>query len=112
MAELIAFSLFLVGLAGMFFIVFGKTPILVKIDTEKNKKSGVVKAVFDQVITSRINNFFSELFLQKILSKTRVLALKTEHKINSWLSHLRQKSINKNYYTEDYWKNIKKEEKK
>lgn len=51
----------------------------------------------------------AEMFLQKLLSRIRVLILKAEHKINGWLSHLRQKSLNKKSSSlNDYWQKFKK----
>lgn len=51
-----------------------------------------------------------EIFLQRVLSKTRCLILKIESRIGAWLQKLRQKSQRKNALKMDgYWQELKKE---
>jgi ribosomal protein L30/L7E len=58
-----------------------------------------------------LNNFSYELFLQKMLSRFRVLSLKTESKTSKWLEMLRQKKTQKGIEeteNKDYWDKLKK----
>jgi len=65
----------------------------------------------------RIPRYFTmpaaEIFLQRILSKIRILTLKLENKTGSWLQKLREKSQKKKFKENDnYWKEIKKSTRK
>jgi hypothetical protein len=55
-----------------------------------------------------IRNLSFDLFLQKILSRIRVLTLKTDSKTSNWLQRLREKSCRKKVEEEDdYWSKVK-----
>jgi hypothetical protein len=56
-----------------------------------------------------VRNFSYEIYLQKLLSRVRVLTLKTDHKTSGWLEKLRQKNHKKNHANNDkYWDELKK----
>ena len=56
-----------------------------------------------------IKNFSYELYLQKVLSRIRILTLKTESKTGHWLERLRQKNFKKNQTNNDnYWDELRK----
>ena len=56
-----------------------------------------------------VKNFSYELYLQKMLSKFRILSLKTESKTGNWLEKLRQRSCRKNQTNNtNYWDTLKK----
>ena len=58
-------------------------------------------------------NFSYEIFLQKILTKIRILSLRTDNKTFNWLQKLREKNQKKKIEKEDnYWEEVKKEIKK
>jgi len=111
MVELISIIILFSSLLGMAVILWRKMPTLSKLP-ERNLN-------FSDTLTSRvkdgiqkmpvIKNFSYNLYLQKILSKFRVLSLKTESKTGSWLEKLRQKKSQKNNGTHDsYWDELKK----
>jgi len=54
-----------------------------------------------------------EMLLQKMLSKTRILILKTDNKTSNWLQRLREKSQKSRFGENDtYWKDIKRSTKR
>jgi len=122
MAELIAITILVFSLIGIGVILFRKIPALVELPerTEKTPKENLwlklnwlklnwLKLKERIRNTSVYKNFFSEIFLQKLLSKVRVLTLKIENKITFWLQKLREKSQKKKTEDEDnYWKKLKK----
>jgi len=103
------FALLIFSTLGMALIVFRKMPVLVELNPQERKcsilgklKQGVKKNGFVKTFSS------SELLLQKVLSKFRILTLRTETKTSAWLTELRQKSIKeKKKFKDDYWKKLK-----
>lgn len=108
--EIAALVTLLGSLVGMGVIIWRKIPVLAELPEEaqaprenlflrlKNKVAGI----------SVIKNFNSLAFLQKILSKIRVLTLKIENKIADWLQKLREKSQKKkNFENDKYWQELK-----
>jgi hypothetical protein len=113
MIELIATIIFFTSLVAMAMIVFRKIPVL-------SELSETVPSQFDwKELLIKIKNllpfrnFSFEIFLQKILSKIRILTLKTDNKTSSWLQKLREKSQRKKFGEDDnYWEKVKKSTKK
>lgn len=108
MIELIAIIIFLVGLIGMSVIIVRKVPVLVELPAQETGPSSLEK--FRERIKNNggLRSFSKELLLQKIVSKIRVLTLKTDNKTSNWLMELRQKSAKKRTnFSEDYWKKIR-----
>ena len=113
MAELILTILLLVSLFGMVFILYRKIPVLVNlsetsqelfqvseiIERAKEKSKEGVRKIPGASKSDR------ELLLQKILSKIRVLTLKTENRTGVWLEKLRKKR--NNHDKDDYWQKLK-----
>jgi len=64
----------------------------------------------------RSKSFSFETFLQKILSKIRVLSLRIDNKTFNWLQKLRERSQKKKFEggrkDDNYWEEIKKSTKK
>ncbi|MDD5144876.1 MAG: hypothetical protein PHW72_02030 [Candidatus Pacebacteria bacterium] len=55
-----------------------------------------------------LNNFSHEILLQKILSKVRVLTLRTDIKTSNWLQKLREKRQKDKFGENDnYWQEVK-----
>lgn len=117
MAELIAIIILTSSLLGMGVIILRKIPVLARLPETPRVSEGpwvkIQKAclfVGGGIKTlPGVRGFSYDIFLQKILSKIRVLTLKTEHKTGAWLEKLRQKSCQKNNHSSDnYWKEIKK----
>ena len=109
MTELIA-AIILIGSAlGMFVILFRKIPILVGLP--KTAERPLLNDLW-QKSKERIKNlpqlksFSSEIFIQKVLSRIRVLTLRIENKIANYLQKLREKAQKKN--EDNYWQELKK----
>lgn len=110
MLELIFVIILLFGFIGMAVIVFRKIPVLVELTPEKDEKPRMLNKIKAQIKNNgALKSFSGEILLQKMLSKIRILTLKTENKTADWLSKLRQKALEKkSKFSDDYWKKIKK----
>ena len=112
MTELIAIIILVFSLLGMGVIILRKIPILVTLPevVPKKKKESLISRLKKEI--KKINpfrNFSYEIFLQKILSKIKILSLKSENKTSGWLQKLREKSQRKKSKGNDnYWEEIKK----
>ena len=113
MLGLIAIVIFILSLAGMAVILLRKIPALCKLPEQDlhfnfgDSLVGAIKGGMSKIPV--VKNFSYELYLQKVLSKFRVLTMKTENKTGSWLEKLRQKSFKKNHTNNDnYWDTLKK----
>jgi hypothetical protein len=111
--EILISAIVLAGsIFGILSVVFRKIPILTELP---EVREGYLKEPVWTKIENRIKNskhvksFSFELFLQKLLSKIRVLTLKIESKTASQLQTLRQRAQRKNLLGEDnYWEKLKK----
>ena len=111
MIELIFLIILLLSLAAIGFILYRKMPLLVGLpETSGDFQKVVVSKIKEKTKgLPGLKDFSYELYLQKLLSKFRVLSLKTEHKTGSWLEHLRQKNVQNNGSNKDnYWEELKK----
>ena len=111
MADLIAFAILLFSVFGMSVILFRKIPDLVEIEETslnislRGSFSRIAKKV---IIFTPFRNFSSEIFLQKVVSRARILSLKMDSKTSNWLQRLREKSQEKrNRSNDNYWREIK-----
>ena len=113
MLSFIAIIILLGSVSGMLIIIFRKTPVLAELTVSEKGKTGFFVKMKNRILNQRIRRTLSgEVILQKLLSKIRVITLKTENKTNSWLSRLRQKSLEKkNNFSGEYWKKIKEKDK-
>ncbi len=109
MAELIAITILTVSFLGIGVILFRKIPILLELPETAPSYFNWLD-VFKKIKTlNPFKEFSSELFLQKILSKVRILTLKTDNKTSSWLQRLRARSQKKKFEENgDYWQEVKK----
>ena len=111
MATLIAGIIFISSLLGMGTILFQKVPLLIELPevSDKEKKENLVLRLKKKIQRIRFfQNFSYERFLQKMLSKIRILILRTDNKTSLWLQKLREKSKKKKIIEEDnYWDEIK-----
>ena len=111
MVELISFIVLLLSLAGMAVILWRKMPVLSKLPepTGDLRKFLAEKIKEGTKKIPMVKDFSYELYLQKMLSRIRVLTMKTENKTGSWLERLRQKKNQKDRTNNDnYWDNLKK----
>lgn len=113
MMELIAFIVLSVSLAGLLVITFRKIPQLLQLQETGSLVLDWKKLPGQAKRLPLIKNFSFDLLLQKILSKVRILTLKTEHRTSSLLQKLREDSKRKKFGENDnYWEEIKKLTKK
>jgi hypothetical protein len=88
---------------------------LVKKLVHRLKTSAKAKSLFIKIKESALvkkltpsKKFSFEIFLQKILSKVRVLVLKIDHKTSNWLQALRERAKKRSSLEKDnYWKKLK-----
>ncbi|MEK7510219.1 MAG: hypothetical protein AAB567_01525 [Patescibacteria group bacterium] len=106
---------FLGSLVGILVILYRKVPVLLQLppDGAGLKIQDFVPGMIRKIAKSeRWKKIALEKVLQKILSKARVLALKTENRTGEWLEKLRQRSQErKTRFTESYWEQFKKKAK-
>ena len=110
MIVLIAIIIFFIGLIGMSIIIFQKIPVLNGLPETEIERPRIFKKLRHKIKNNGTVKSFSskELLLQKILSKFRILTLRTDKKTSNLLAKLCQKSIeNKKKFSEDYWKRIR-----
>jgi len=119
MPELIAIIILLCSVVGIGVIIFRKIPILVELpEVSPRKKKGKEPRFFQRGLEKikkigPLRSFSFEIFLQKILSKIRILSLKTDNKTFNWLQKLREKAKkNKSKENDNYWEKLKKSTKK
>jgi len=110
MIELIAAIILFIGLIGTGVIIIKKIPVLCELSIQEVKKPGVLRRLRGKIRDNgTLESFSTELLLQKILSKIRVLTLKTDKKTGAWLTKLHKRSLKKkNKFSDDYWKRIRK----
>jgi len=100
---------------GLLVLVCRKIPALLAVPqakTEEKKESFVLR--FGKVIFkyNPLKHLSYEIFLQKLLTKIRILTLKTDSKTHGWLQQLREKTQNKFKQGNSYWEEIKKSKRK
>lgn len=117
MLELIITIILIGSILGMAMIIYRKIPVLVELPeiVEGKIKENFLLRLKNKILSfSPLKNFSFEIFLQKIISKVRILTLKIESKTAYWLQQLREKSQKKKSLEKDnYWqklKNLKNEE--
>lgn len=111
MVELIFIVVLLLSLVGLTTILWRKMPALCKLPERDfnfgNSLTGGIKSGIKKI--PGIENFHYELYLQKVLSRIRVLTMKTENKTGNWLERLRQKNCEKHQTNNDnYWDELRK----
>jgi len=112
-SELIAFIIFLCSLISIGVMIYRKIPLLLKLPKTAPSYFVWQRFFLKAKELNPLKQFSSEMFLQKTLSKVRVLTLKTDNKTSSWLQSLRQKTQKKKFQEDDkYWEEIKKSTRK
>jgi hypothetical protein len=115
-SELVAAIILFGSFLGMGAIISRKIPALMElpeIPARANWKDTLSKLKEKVKILNPFKSFSYEIFLQKLLSKVRILSLKTDNKTFSWLQKLRERAQKKkNLENDNYWQEIKKSTKK
>lgn len=117
--ELIAKIIFFGSLIGIGVIIFRKAPVLVELPDQKPLTTPTAAVSWYKNLAEKVKilnpfkSFSYEVFLQKILSKIRILSLKADSKTFNWLQKLRERAQKKKTEENDnYWEEIKKSTKK
>ena len=110
--ELVVIIILFGSFLGMGAIISRKIPVLMElpeIPARDSWKDTLSKLKEKIKILNPFKSFSYEIFLQKLLSKIRILSLKTDNKTFNWLQKLREKSQKKkNLENDNYWEEIKK----
>jgi len=111
MAELIATIILVISFLGVLVILFWKIPALINLPIQKKESfheslffglSNIIKN------SALLRSLSLDNILHKLLTKIRVLTLKTDNKTTNWLQRLRAKSQKKHEIQNDnYWEEIK-----
>lgn len=113
MLEIAALIILIVSFLGMLVIFVRKIPTLVALPTEdRTSKDSLFLKLRDRFWVTRnshpFKSFSFEIFLQKILSRARILILKIERKIADCLQKMREKSKKeKGIGNDNYWTELK-----
>ena len=94
MIQLIAFIIFLLSLAGIVFILGRKAPILVKLPQNGHhgiKKPDVLLKLEQKIKEHHFHLFKRPMWLQRILSFTKIWILRSERKIDHMSQVIRKK---------------------
>lgn len=111
MIELIFIIILVLSLIGLGVILMRKIPSLVKLPEPAGDLQKVVILRIKEKARALpyIRGFSYEIYLQRILSRIRVLTLKTDNKTSGWLEGLRRKQNKNNGSNNDkYWEELKK----
>lgn len=99
----------------MAIIIWRKIPVLVALPELLSEKGESFSLKLKKKIKelNPLKNFSYEIFLQKLISKIRILTLKTDSQTFNWLQKLREKiKKKKNLENDNYWEELKKSTKK
>lgn len=110
MIETIAIIILICSLLGTGAIVWRKIPLLIELPEALPMKDESFGLKLKKKIKefAPLKNFSYETFLQKFISKIRILTLKTDNQTFSWLQKLREKIKKKKLEEDGYWEEIKK----
>ncbi len=108
--ELILTIVLLGSLFVLLTMIFRKIPILVELPEvrEGRVNNGFWPKLKNKIVNFHpLKSFSTDVFLQKVLSRVRILTLKVESKTSNLLQKLREKSQKKNLGSENYWQELK-----
>ncbi len=108
MTNTIALVTLVSSLGGIVYLIGRKVSLLLSVPAETDES--LMNTLKNGVGDSKVFKWFSspEIFLQALLSKVRILALRLEQKANDLLVGLRKKSQEESKkFTEGYWKELK-----
>lgn len=112
MAVLIAQFVLLISFVGIGMILFRKIPVLIELSETFGKPEAenfILKLKRKIKNTSALTSFSFEVFLQKILSRIKILSLRVENRSDTLLQRLRKNSQKKKLEkTDSYWEKLKK----
>lgn len=106
MFETINLIIFSLSFLSLVFFFFRKMPVLVNLPADVEKDSGKKNFISFKNIPI-IKSFSFEILLQKIISRIRILSLKTDHKTFGWLKQLREKNKKNKLGNDNYWEEVR-----
>jgi len=123
MVELISLAIFLISLAGIFFLISKKVPLMLVVPEQLINESFVTKPSrlkdaerFFRVLAKRERYEVAlMLFLEKTLRRTHILLLKGDALVSGWLMRIQNRSRAAPPREARYWQELrtwKKEDKK
>ena len=111
---IIASIILVLSTAGLLYFAIKKVPVLL---TYPKAEEGSALKDYLKKFVSRVRDSKTmhqvaspDIFVQNVLSKTRIAALKTESKTGQILENLRKKSQEKSgnpKFSDDYWKKLR-----
>jgi hypothetical protein len=110
MADLIATIILISSLLGVAVIIFRKIPILVELPEVLPEKAEPFSSRLKKKIKefNLFKKFSYELFLQKLISRIRILILKIDNQAFHWLQKLKERVKKKKMENDNYWEELKK----
>ncbi len=109
--NLISIIVLLIGLSGVLYILYRKLPVLLTL-SEDAAVQGENKFLTALKEKAKNNNPFKDFsynaFLQKMVSRVRILILKTDNKTFKLLQHLKKNGQEKKLEDDNYWDEVKK----
>jgi len=107
--DLIAQIILAVSFLGLGIMFFRKVPLLLVFpEKEEPQKSLSLKLKENISALNPFRNFSYDVFLQKLLTKIRILSLRTDHQTFNLLKKLREKTQKKKLENDNYWDEVKK----
>jgi len=99
-----------ISLTGMGVIFWRKMPVLVGLPEVLPEKTEPFSLKLKKRIKefNPLKNFSYETFLQKLISRIRILTLKTDNKTFNWLQRLKERKRKKKLEDDNYWEELKK----
>ncbi|OHA62061.1 MAG: hypothetical protein A2748_00310 [Candidatus Wildermuthbacteria bacterium RIFCSPHIGHO2_01_FULL_45_20] len=110
MSQTILLIICFVSLAGIFFLIGKKIPLLLAFatDNEENFRSFMEQGAKRIAVSSKKGAALSQKTFEKALVKTRAIAARTEMQTGEWLYRLQAKSkARKDGFASAYWDKIK-----
>ena len=94
---------------GIAIILFRKIPLLIQLPKTEMASNHLFLRLKNKIqFWQLMKNIPLESFLQKLLSKVRIITLKLERKTALWLESLRKRSLKqKNLSNDNYWNKVK-----
>jgi hypothetical protein len=105
-SNLLGFITFILSFSGLVILVLRKVPLLTELS--KNAESLQEGDISKLKNFTGLKSFSWDFFLQKAISRIRVLSLKTDTKTFNWLKNLRERNQKEKLGNENYWEEIKK----
>jgi len=108
--ELLSGIFLFISLIGMGVILWRKIPVLINLSEVLPEKEEPFSSKLKKKIKEfgPFKNFSYEVFLQKLISKIRILTLKTDSQTFNWLQKLKERVKDKKLENDNYWDELKK----